>query len=69
MIRISILEFPLLPRRAVTSSERAVRIGLEELADHLSAGGFGDAACAIEEEVARVPPCNQLSPGLTWGKF
>jgi len=34
---------------------RQVGVGLDQVADHLPAGGIGDAEVAIQEEVAQTP--------------
>ena len=40
---------------------RQVGVGLDQMADHLPAGGVGDAEIAIQEEVAQTPALEFLS--------
>ena len=48
------IAFVLVPAGALF--RRQVGVGLDQMADHLAAGGVGDAEIAIQEEVAQTPP-------------
>jgi hypothetical protein len=42
---------------------RQIGVGLDQMADHLAAGGVGNAEVAIQEEIAQAPA---LEFGIAW---